>query len=142
MKRRLYKLSLFLFAALLLLPLAACRSDGQKAALDSTGDSEPATALINESNGYIHVTVDNTVQNVINHPAFEGFGGYILTSGEESSYYADQTLDKIGSLLPYHRHIDTDTTIKSINYLIDEVNSGKLVFYDYYSDEEKQAGRQ
>lgn len=87
---------------------------------------------------YPHITAENTVQDVIDHPAFAGFGGYILTSGDPNRYSTDRTLDNIGYLLPYHSHIDTSTTVNSINYLIDEVAGGKTIFYDYYSEEEQQ----
>lgn len=47
------------------------------------------------------------------------------------------TLEQIDSLLPYHSHIDVDTTLDILNSMIDEVGSGETIFYDIYTEEEK-----
>lgn len=150
-KRNKRKLSICLLVVFLLLSMSACQSGGQPSGNGSAFDTDSVTESAatsektgsnsdfqNEDGSYLPITAENTVQDVIDHPAFEGFGGFILTSGNEDSYYTDHTLDNIGSLLPYHSHIDTNTTVNSINYLIDEVNKGRTIFYDYYSDADRE----
>ena len=34
-----------------------------------------------------HLTVNNTVGDIVNHPAFSGFGERLLTRDDNSSYY-------------------------------------------------------
>jgi acetyl esterase/lipase len=44
----------------------------------------------------------------------------------------------IGSLLPYHTHVDPETVTSGLNRLIDDVAGGKTVFYRFYSDAQTQ----
>ncbi|MDR1510477.1 MAG: alpha/beta hydrolase, partial [Synergistaceae bacterium] len=46
-------------------------------------------------------------------------------------------LDDIGSLLPYHSHINPDTTVKVLRYMLTEAASRRTIFYDIYTGEEK-----
>ena len=48
-------------------------------------------------------------------------------------------LRNVGSLLPYHSHVDPGTVVSALNHMIDEVNSGRTVFYDFYTEAEKKA---
>lgn len=88
---------------------------------------------------FAHVTADTLVSEIVEHPAFEGFGKYIFPIKNRSTYNTDMRLDGIGSLLPYHEHIKADTTVAVINRLLDDVSDGKTVFYDFYTEEQKQA---
>jgi hypothetical protein len=40
--------------------------------------------------------------------------------------------------MPYHNHVDPAIVVGAINHLIDEVSDGKTVFYDFYTDAQKQ----
>jgi len=92
----------------------------------------------NGNNGsYRYVSVDSPVLSVINHPAFEGFGQFMLPD-RSCQAYEDMRLDRINSLLPYHSHIDTNTTVDVINYMIDEGSEGKKIFYDFYTEDQKK----
>lgn len=86
---------------------------------------------------YTHVNAGTTVLDVVNHPAFKGFGQFIFPIGSRMPD-AGMTLDRISSLLPYHQNINPDTTVRVVNYMLDEVAAGRTIFYDIYSDEEKQ----
>ncbi|MDR1952575.1 MAG: alpha/beta hydrolase [Elusimicrobiota bacterium] len=85
----------------------------------------------------VHITVENTVWDVINHPAFEGFGELLLTRDDNSAYYALH-LTNVASLMPYHSNVRPAIVIGALNYLIDEVNDGKTVFYNFYSERQKR----
>lgn len=84
---------------------------------------------------YAHVSTRNTVRDIIDHPAFEGFGQFILPL--ELGYDEDVPLTRVGSLLPYHSNVKPDEVVNSINYMIDKVNDGQTIFYNYYTDGQK-----
>jgi len=86
---------------------------------------------------YDYLETDNTVRDVINHPAFQGFGQFILPL-DRGMYDEDMQLNRVASLLPYHSSINTDAVIDTINYLIEEVGEGKPIFYDFYNQQQKQ----
>ena len=82
---------------------------------------------------------ENTkVIDIINNPAFEGFGRFLFPT-EAGMPDADMKLNEITPLLYFHENINTDTSVDVINSLLDKVNSGETIFYDIYSDEEKKA---
>jgi acetyl esterase/lipase len=85
---------------------------------------------------YAHVSTSNTVCDIIDHPAFEGFGKFILPL--ELGYDEDMPLTRVGSLLPYHSNVKPGEVVNSINYMIDEVNDGQTIFYGYYTDAQKR----
>lgn len=48
-------------------------------------------------------------------------------------------LSEMSALIPYHSHIDPEISIESVDHLIDDVDQGKQVFYEFYTEEEKEA---
>ena len=81
---------------------------------------------------------NTAVIDVINDPIFAGYGQFLFPT-ERRMPDASMKLDRIGSLLPYHDHIQTETTAEVINYLHDKAESGETIFYDIYTDAEKEA---
>lgn len=86
---------------------------------------------------YGHLTVNNYISDIVNHPAFKGFGELLLPRDNNSGSYNTKLRD-VGSLMPYHSHVNPDEVVDALNYMIDEVNKGKKIFYDFYTDEQKQ----
>ena len=86
----------------------------------------------------MHLRVDHTVGDVLKHPAFAGFGRLLLP-WDDRRYETTMQLREIGSLLPYHTHLDPDVVVSSLNRLIDDVAAGRTVFYDFYSAAEEEA---
>jgi hypothetical protein len=84
-----------------------------------------------------HLSAGHTIQNLLAHPAFASFGRLLLP-WDDHSYDDRMPLRNIGSLLPYHSHVDPATVVAALNHMIDDVNSSQTVFYDFYTDEEKQ----
>ncbi|NLO84788.1 MAG: alpha/beta hydrolase [Clostridiales bacterium] len=78
------------------------------------------------------------VIDVINNPVFEGFGQFLFPV-ENGMPSISMRLDHIDSLFPYHNHINTDTTVEVVHYMLSEVSSGQTIFYDIYTEEEKAA---
>ena len=48
-------------------------------------------------------------------------------------------LRDIGSLLPYHTHVNPDIVVSSLNRMIDDAAAGRTVFHDFYTAAEKEA---
>ena len=94
------------------------------------GDGQPAPV-------YDHLTIENTVKDVIEHEAFVGFGQFILPA--ERRYDDNMPLANVASLLPYHNYVTGEHAVRTINTMIDYVQDGNRLFYDIYSDADKQA---
>jgi len=86
----------------------------------------------------VHVTADDTIQDLLNHPAFAGFGRLLLP-WDDRAEDGGLRLRDVGSLLPYHTHVDPGTVVGALNHMVDEVNEGRTIFYDFYTEDEKKA---
>src|SRR5437868_5121106 len=54
-----------------------------------------------------YLTVNHFVRDIVNHPAFKGFGELMLP-WEDNTRYFDTRLNQVGSLMPYHGHVNAD----------------------------------
>ena len=108
----------------------------------------PDDKSVKDSNNYLfqnsvtlgmnnHLTTGSYVRDIVNHPAFKGYGELLLPSDDNSGYF-NMRLTDIGTLMPYHGHVNPNDVVSALNHMIDEVNSGKTVFYDFYTDEQKR----
>jgi acetyl esterase/lipase len=84
-----------------------------------------------------HLEPTSTIGDLLRHPAFEGFAPSILP-WDDRAYDEQMPLSRIGSLLPYHTHVDTGSVTSGLNRMIDDVASGKTVFYRFYSDAQRR----
>ncbi len=84
-----------------------------------------------------HLTTNDYVRDLVNHQAFKGFGELMLPRDDNTSYY-DTPLHQFGSLMPYHSQVNPDIVVGALNHMIDEVNAGKTIFYDFYDARQKQ----
>lgn len=82
-------------------------------------------------------TVDSTVGDVVNHPAFAGFGRLVLPL--DGSYDEAMSLRNVASLLPYHTNVDPVRSADTLNAMIARVDAGETIFYHIYSAEERAA---
>jgi acetyl esterase/lipase len=114
-------------------PDAATPDDNNKENVDENGNGNNG----NNSNTGAHLTTNDYVRDIVNHPAFEGFGDLLLARDNNSSYY-DTRLTNVGSLMPYHGNVRHDVVVGALNHMIDEANSGKTIFYSIYTEEQKQ----
>ena len=87
-----------------------------------------------------HLTADDTILDLLNHPAFAGFARLLLP-WDDRGYDNSMRLRNIASLLPYHSHVDPGTVVSALNHMIDDVNNGKTIFYEFYTEEEKKEQR-
>ena len=108
----------------------------------SAGEITPSRSRVVETvqqqpNGKdARLTADNRIRDLLNHPAFAGFGRLLLP-WDDRAYDQNMRLGDLASLLPYHSHVDPATVVGALNHMIDDVNSGKPVFHDVYTEEEK-----
>ncbi len=84
-----------------------------------------------------HLTVGHRVRGIVKHPAFNDFGEHLLPWADNAQYY-DTRLGRVGSLMPYHSHVDADVVVGALNGLIDEANAGKTIFYEFYTERQRQ----
>jgi acetyl esterase/lipase len=84
-----------------------------------------------------HLTVSGSTQDIIQHPAFAGFAERILPRPSDAQ--SNTPLGQIGTLMPYHTHVNPHEVVSGLNRLIDDTTSGKPVFYEIYSPSEREA---
>jgi acetyl esterase/lipase len=84
-----------------------------------------------------HLRVDDRVDDILKHPAFAGFGRLILP-WDDRRYDLNMPLRDIGSLLPYHTHVDPAVVVSSLNRMIDDASAGETIFYDIYTGAQRQ----
>jgi acetyl esterase/lipase len=84
-----------------------------------------------------HLRVDDTVGDLLAHPAFAGFGRLLLP-WDDHRVDTSMRLREIGSLLPYHTHVDPAVVVSSLNRMIDDAAAGRTVFLDFYTAAEKE----
>jgi acetyl esterase/lipase len=101
-------------------------------------DNDVATIADSNTAKASHFTADTSVKDVIDDPAFGGFGRFLFPV-ERGLPNAGMKLANIGSLLPYHGNIKTETTVDTLNHMYGAANAGQTIFHDIYTDGEKQA---
>ena len=108
------------------------------AVVPSVGNAEQTMTeqMSGEKGG--HLSTGSRISDILNNPAFAGFGSLILPR-DNRNYDESMLLSDIGSLLPYHSHVDPKVVVSALNHMIDDVNSGKTVFYDFYTEAQKRA---
>lgn len=88
-------------------------------------------------NNYTHLKTDDFVRKIVDHPAFKGFSQLMLPR-ENDTYYLDTPLSNVRSLMPYHNHVDPGTVVNALNYMVNEVNEGNIIFYSFYTEQQKR----
>jgi len=96
------------------------------------------TACAQENNNNAYLTVNSNVRDIVNHQAFSGFGERLLTRDDNSAYYTTR-LSNAASLMPYHQNVNPAVIVNALNYMIDEAQRGKTIFYDFYTAQQKRA---
>ena len=107
--------------------------DGRPVAEPSPGTRD--TGVSDTRGG--HLGAQSTLRDVLHHPSFAGFGRLLLP-WDDRAYDEQMPLSRIGSLLPYHSHVDPETVAGALNRMIDDAARGQTVFYRFYSEAERQ----
>ena len=91
---------------------------GQAAAKESVTEATAATEKSTDApedytkTGY---TADTKVWDVIDDPAFEGYGRLIFPA--DRTIDTNLTLREVGNILPYYTYVNTDRTVEIVNYM-------------------------
>ena len=78
---------------------------------------------------------DNGIADVQNDPAFGDYGRLLFPVN--SGYMSGDTLESLR--LTWYNNIDPDMTVEICNYMRDHAETGDTIFYDSYTEEEKEA---
>lgn len=81
-------------------------------------------------------TADTKVWEVIQDPAFEGYGRLLFPADKTIS--SDLVLKDVGNILTWYSYVNPDRTVGILNDLKARVLSGEQIFYDIYTEEEKE----
>jgi acetyl esterase/lipase len=84
-----------------------------------------------------HLTSDSSIQDLLFHAAFAGYGRLILP-WDDCAYDESMRLRNISALLPYHSQVNPGDVVTALNCLIDDVSKGQTVFYEIYTWPQKQ----
>lgn len=90
-----------------------------------------------ETTERLQLSATSTVSDILRHPAFSGYARHILP-WDDRPYDEAMKVSDIGGLLPYHSAVDTGTVLGGLNRMIDDVATGRQVFYDLYSEADKR----
>jgi acetyl esterase/lipase len=124
--------------ALAAMTMASLAEAGNIGAVPPEGGAKEIASDRVKTSRHGHLRADDRIGDILNHPAFEGFGRLILP-WDDRAYDEDMRLSHIGALLPYHSHVRPDVSIEALNRMIDDVNGGRTVFYDFYTEVQRQA---
>ena len=84
----------------------------------------------------IYLTESTSIKDMVNHPAFSGFGEHLLPRPQDAA--SDLPLREVGKLMPWHSHIQPPVVLQAVNRMISDISTGKKVFYSFYDAPQKQ----
>jgi acetyl esterase/lipase len=91
-------------------------------------------------NGERRLSADDRVHDLLDHSAFAGFAELILP-WDDRAYDKSMRLRELGSLLPYHSHVNPQVVVDALNRMIDDAHAGEKIFYDFYTEAQKRSER-
>ena len=80
---------------------------------------------------------NSKVTEVIRDPAFGDYGHLIFPV--DIAISEDLELKDVEDILPWYSEVNPKKTVEIVNYMKDRVTDGEQIFYDIYSEEEKEA---
>lgn len=81
-------------------------------------------------------TKSTKVVDVINDPVFEEYGRLIFPVDQRID--DDLKLQDVDDILIWYNNVNPDKTVEIANYLKTQAASGEQIFYDIYTEEEKE----
>lgn len=109
-------------------------SESQKAEETGSVGEDGAEAPADGENG--DFTADTRVVDVMEDPAFGDFGRLLFPVDRTISDSLE--LKDVGSILTWYNNVNPDRTVSIVNELKDRAESGEQIFYDIYTEEEKE----
>lgn len=83
------------------------------------------------------LTESDTVADMVNHPAFAGFGEHLVPRPGDAQ--SRLPLREVGSLMPWHSYVRPSVVVQAVNRMIADSSAGKTVFYSFYEEQQKRA---
>lgn len=129
---------------LLTFSIAVCRPADENSGSDHNTASTVAQAeqdlsepdSTKECTDFTPVSRTTKVQDVIDNPVFEGYGRLLFPVDRTIS--SDLTLEDVGDILTWYTYVNPDKTVEIVNDLGTRAAAGETVFYDIYTEEEKE----
>ena len=84
-----------------------------------------------------YYTENSKVTDVMRDPAYGDYGHLIFPV--DIAISEDLELKDVEDILPWYREVNPKKTVEIVNYMKDRVTDGEQIFYDIYSEEEKEA---
>ena len=81
------------------------------------------------------VNENTKISDVINNPLFENFGRLIFPVN--SNYYGGDTLENLS--LTWYSNINPARTIEIVNYMLEQVENGRKIFYPIYPENDSRS---
>lgn len=131
---KIFKILTGCFAISLMLSLVVCGNANAIAAECGEKNIMQEQAQVKNQAQNIY-TSDTKIQDVIRDPVFEDYGRLLFPVN--TGYYRGDTLGNLN--LTWYSQIDPDTTVKIANTLRNRASAGEQIFYDIYTEQEKQA---
>ena len=98
---------------LILLMPSLAKVNGKDNALAGSRDDERRKGAVSGSQGR-HLNADDSLRNLLAHRAFAGFAKLLLP-WDGRRYDDVMRLSDIGSLLPYHSHVNPEAVVGALN---------------------------
>jgi acetyl esterase/lipase len=124
-----------MFAAALAALCPNVEADAARVAQDA---AKASRGVVEARNERMHLSVDDRLRDLLRHPAFAGHGRLLLP-WDDRSYDEALPLRQIGSLLPYHSHVEPPVVVEALNRMIDDTRRGQVVFHRFYTPDQRRA---
>ncbi len=80
-----------------------------------------------------HLSLNDSVCDLVKHPAFAGFGEHFLPQPEDAG--RPLPLSQLARLMPWHAQVRPELIVAALNNLIDRAAAGEKIFYSFYESE-------
>lgn len=128
-QRKLCKTGIFMFLFFgLIFQLCSCGTNTDPIESEANGQLK--------SREEAAVTGKTKVQDVIHDPVFEPYGRLIFPVDRPMD--SSLTLSDMGKVLTWYHYVNPDKTVEIVTYMREQAAAGKQIFYDIYTEEEKQ----
>lgn len=84
-----------------------------------------------------YYTENSKVTDVMRDPAYGDYGHLIFPV--DIAISEDLELKDVEDILPWYSEVNPKKTVEIVNYMKERVTDGEQIFYDIYSEEEKEA---
>lgn len=113
--------------------LTACGRTEQTAVTTQETETTPQAIAVPK----VRFTESSKVTEVMRDPVFGDYGHLIFPV--DIAISEDLELKDVEDILPWYSEVNPEKTVEIVNYMKDRVTDGEQIFYDIYSEEEKEA---